>query len=556
MTANATPHDPTSPFHAGEQAIQAKLGVRHVEEFARRAVRSYLPEQHRAFHTAQPFLVAAARDSEGRPWVTLLEGPDGFATSPDPEHLHIAATTAPGDALEHAFNPGADVGLLGIELATRRRNRVNGTVAQPSSTQEDSYGFLFKVGQSFGNCPQYIRERGWVREPNNQPKPAIKKRTLSHSQQAWIEAADTFFIASGYRGEGENAAFGMDASHRGGEPGFIEVQDEATLRFPDYSGNNHYNTIGNMVLDPRAGYLFIDFSTGSVLQITGRTSIDWSSDDIQKFPGARRLVTLEIDAVVEIKNAVSLRWAEDMDAVRTLRLVEKTRETKEVTSFLFEATDGGKLNRFTPGQHLPIEVNIPGQTGPARRTYSLSNTPTDSRYRISVKREAKGLVSRYLHDQLEVGQTIRARAPAGDFKLDGEDTPLVLISAGVGFTPMLSMLYAAVEKDSKRPVWFVHGARDSMHYAHRHEIQTLAENDNVTLLTAYSKPQETDRLDEDYDHEGRIDETLLTQLPIGQDAQYYICGPLSFMSGTQATLERLGVPSGHIHYETFGPAAG
>ena len=568
MTTHTMPHDPTSPFHAGEQAVQAKLGVRHVEAFARRAVRDYLPEQHRAFHTAQPFLVVAARDQLGRPWATLLEGPEGFATSPDPRHLHIAAKPAPGDALTHAFKDGADIGILGIELATRRRNRVNGTIAAAHTTrgprakigaQNDAYtgtpGFLFEVGQSFGNCPQYIRERGWVRVPDNQPKPAIRKPALTAHQQAWVKGADTFFIASGYRGEDENPAYGMDASHRGGEPGFVDVLDETTLRFPDYSGNNHYNTIGNMVLNPRAGYLFVDFSTGSLLQITGTVSLDWNSDAIQHYPGARRLITLVIDETIEIHNAVGLRWAEDVEAVRPLRLINKVQETEDITSFTFEAKDGAALAGFLPGQHLPIEVAIPGHAGTARRTYSLSNAPTDSHYRISVKREADGLVSKYLHDHLQVGDTLRARAPAGDFVLDTGDTPLVLISAGVGITPMLSMLYAVAGDNINRPVWFVHGARSGQQYAHRDEVIALAQHHgNTTLCTTFSQPNSTDLMGIDYDHHGRINADMLKQLPHAANALYYMCGPTQFMAVMQATLENLGVPSGQIHFETFGPA--
>ena len=122
-----------SPFHGGEQEVQERLGVRDIEDWARKVVRPYLPEQHRAFHTALPFLVAAARDASGRPWVTLLAGPDGFVTSPDPQSLVIDAKPVPGDALEAALVAGADIGILGIELATRRRNRVNGRVSDDGS---------------------------------------------------------------------------------------------------------------------------------------------------------------------------------------------------------------------------------------------------------------------------------------------------------------------------------------------------------------------------------------------------------------------------------------
>ena len=279
-----------SPFHPGEREVQKRLGVGDIEDWARKVVRDHLPEEHRAFHTALPFLVVAARDARGRPWATVLSGPEGFVTSSDARSLVIAAQPAPDDGLNQALTAGADIGILGIELSTRRRNRVNGRI-----TDNASGALTFGVEQAFGNCPQYIRERQWRRiegEPAGRP---ARSDRLTASQQAWIAAADTFFIASGYRAEGESASFGMDASHRGGDRGFVTVAGETRLEFPDYAGNNHFNTIGNLVLDPRAGFLFLDFETGGLLQLTGRATIDWELEAVASIPGARRLVSFDIE---------------------------------------------------------------------------------------------------------------------------------------------------------------------------------------------------------------------------------------------------------------------
>ena len=186
---------------------------------------------------------------------------------------------------------------------------------------------------------------------------AARGETLTPSQRKWIASADTFFIASGYRGEGDSASFGMDASHRGGEPRFVEIVDETRLLFPDYAGNNHYNTIGNLILDPRVGLLFVDFATGSLLQLTGHATIDWDSGDVARFPGARRLVAIDIEEIVELPKAVSLRWDASADSVRSLRLVDKIPESDDVTSFVFESRDGGPLPIYEAGQHLPIELD-------------------------------------------------------------------------------------------------------------------------------------------------------------------------------------------------------
>ena len=177
---------------------------------------------------------------------------------------------------------GTQLGLLGIELETRRRNRVNGRI-----TASDNRRVSFEVDQSFGNCPQYIHPRTFTRV---QPEKIAARRAaaLSASMREWISNADTFFIASGHHGN--DASGGMDASHRGGDPGFVDVESASRLVFPDYAGNNHFNTIGNLVLDPRAGLLFVDFDGGGLLQLTGRTTIDWDSPAVARYPGARRLV--------------------------------------------------------------------------------------------------------------------------------------------------------------------------------------------------------------------------------------------------------------------------
>lgn len=537
-----------SPFHDGERQVQTRLGVSDIEDWARKVVRPYLPAQHREFHTAQPFLIAAARDAQQRPWVTLLNGPEGFVTSPDPRALNIDAKPSPGDALHDRFIAGADVGILGIELESRRRNRVNGRI------QGDGAGALvFAVDQSFGNCPQYIREREWRRVEDNVPGRPQRGSQLTAVQRDWVTQADTFFIASGHRGGGESASFGMDASHRGGEPGFVSVESGTRIVFPDYAGNNHYNTIGNLVLDPRIGLLFVDFASGSLLQITGRASIDWDSEAVAKSPGARRLVAIDIEEIIELPAAVPLRWEADAGSVRSLRLVEKIAESDEVTSFLFEARDGAALPPFEAGQHLPIALNFPGLPQTIERTYSLSAAPDNARYRISVKREPHGVASNLLHDTIEPGAILDARKPSGDFVLPKDDRPLVLISAGVGVTPMVSMLHALTDSGDKRPVWFVHGARDGAHHPLASEVQTLiARHPNAKRHVAYSRPRPEDRSGIDYDSAGRIDDALLAGLEDSADANFLICGPVEFMAEIQSNLESIGVPTTFIFTESFG----
>lgn len=295
-----------SPFHIGEQQVQTRAGVREaIESRAQRVVRGFLPDQHRAFYARLPFVVAAARDAANRPWVTLLVGPPGFAQSPDPRSLRLATRPLAGDALETALTVGAELGVLGIELETRRRNRANGTIGEAGAA-----GLRLDVEQTFGNCPRYITARTWRWVDAEPARAAVSRHDrLDEGMQAWIGSTDTLFISSGYRGDGDRQeSSGMDASHRGGAPGFVEVRGERRLVFPDYAGNHHFNTLGNLVMDARVGLLFVDFARGSLLQITGTATIDWDSGELARHAGAERLVVIDIDAIVRLEHALPLRW--------------------------------------------------------------------------------------------------------------------------------------------------------------------------------------------------------------------------------------------------------
>ncbi|MEQ8858477.1 MAG: pyridoxamine 5'-phosphate oxidase family protein [Pseudomonadales bacterium] len=539
-----------SPFHIGEQHVQDRVGVREsIEPWARKVIRPFLPDQHRDFYAQLPFVVAAVRDEDDRPWATLLVGPPGFLQSPEARSLRIDARPLPGDALEGSLTAGAEIGLLGIQLETRRRNRVNGRI-----TETGRAGLSFRVDQAFGNCPQYITERQWHHvQVDRTASSAYRRSDLSQHQRAWIESADTMFIASGYRGDAaRSGASGMDASHRGGQPGFVRVLGDRRLVFPDYAGNNHFNTIGNLVMDPRIGLLFVDFQRGSLLQISGIASIEWGLPEVAKHPGAQRLIYVDIEAVVQLDAVLPLRWSGPGEKTRSLTLRRRIRESVDVTSFEFAASDGGSLPRFEPGQHLPIELPVDGVPTPIKRTYTLSNDPAEGCYRISVKRLTDGLASRLLHDRLREGDVIGSTPPAGDFVLSCNGRPTVLISAGVGITPMVSMLHGRCPDQS---VIFVHGARDGAHHPFAAEVGRVAAEDSmVTTHTAYSRPREEDVLGRDFDTVGRLSGDVVAGLLPTLDADFYLCGSPGFMSDIMAGLIHLGANPVQIHTESFGPA--
>jgi ferredoxin-NADP reductase/predicted pyridoxine 5'-phosphate oxidase superfamily flavin-nucleotide-binding protein len=535
--------DPTStasPFHEGEQRIQSRLGVREeIEPWARQVIHDSLPDQHREFYAQLPFLVVAARDEQGQPWVTLLAGEPGFAHSENPAELAIETTPALGDPLHGALRSGADIGVLGIEPHTRRRNRVNGRVGEA-----DDAVFRLEVEQSFGNCPKYITERvAHYVDASPRASQVQRSTSLSHTAQQCIAAADTFFIATGYRGRGESVSYGMDASHRGGPQGFVRVLDEHTLVFDDYAGNNHYNTLGNLSMDPRSSLLFVDFARGGLLHLRGRARIEWQA--------AQRTIRFELDEVIERPYALPLRWSDPLAFIRKLRVAAIHQESADVRSLVFEPEDGGPLEPFLAGQYLPVSLSIPGRELAAERTYSLSNSPGDEHYRISVKRESQGLVSQYLHDQVQVGDVLTTGTPSGSFVLEtGSTRPAVLLSAGVGLTPMVAMLHELAGTET--PVVFVHGARDAQHHSLREEVRAVADaHANVELHVRYSRPGVSDVKGLDYDSSGRLDAELLERLLPGFDANFYLCGPAAFLADLQQALRRAGVPTGQIHTESF-----
>jgi predicted pyridoxine 5'-phosphate oxidase superfamily flavin-nucleotide-binding protein len=285
------------PFHAGEVMAQAHAGVRVVGA----PIRDYLPEQHRQFFPLLPFLPVALAGDDGWPVATILTGAPGFVSSPDPRHLHIGARPNAADPAAALLRPGTSVGVLGIDLATRRRNRVNGQVAAVTPD-----GFDVDVLQSFGNCPQYIQGRLVASEPRD-AGPTERLSKLDADAVRAITTADTFFVASTSGGRGQHAD-GIDMSHRGGRPGFVRVEGD-TLVVPDFHGNSYFNTLGNFLLDPRATLLFVDFNRGDLLAVSGTVEVDWSADAERVFPGAERLWRLHLVRAWRRRSAVPLRWA-------------------------------------------------------------------------------------------------------------------------------------------------------------------------------------------------------------------------------------------------------
>lgn len=266
-------------------------------------IHAAIPPVAAAFLAEQRMAVASSVDSRGRVWASLLSGEAGFIEVLDHQTVRIEANMVEGDPLHQNLEGQAQpIGLVIIDLATRRRMRLNGKAwLQPEGSM------VVQAEQVYSNCPKYIQRRQLSKASLSpgaplQPQPKSESGPgLSREQQGWLAEADTFFIAT-YHPQG-----GADASHRGGRPGFVRVLDETTLLFPDYSGNNMFQTLGNLVVQPRAGLLFIDFEGGSTLQLTGQGHLSWEGPELKKFAGAERVIRFGIEQVIETVAAHSLR---------------------------------------------------------------------------------------------------------------------------------------------------------------------------------------------------------------------------------------------------------
>jgi hypothetical protein len=275
--------------HVGELRAQEQAGETAAARRNGRVIANRVPAGAVGFVSRQRQVILGSIDPEGRPWASILFGLSGFATVPDLDRLELdlsRATCRPDDPLWQNLAQDPRLGCLFIELSTRRRLRVNGRAAKTGAT------LRLAVDEAYPNCPKYIQRRHATAldtAPAGPLPPLRRGVALDEPLRRWIETADTLFVASAHPEQG------MDASHRGGNPGFVQVLGERTVRIPDYPGNSLYNTLGNFVLNPVAGLLFFDFDRHATLQITGRVEIQWGLSRPDELGGTGRAWTVSVD---------------------------------------------------------------------------------------------------------------------------------------------------------------------------------------------------------------------------------------------------------------------
>ena len=297
-----------NPYHEGERSVQERAGEAEAGRRNGRVIADEIPAGAIEFIAQQSMAILGSVSPDGSVWSSVLTGLPGFVTALNPREMEFdlaRADSHPRDPLWRNLQDAANVGMLVIELASRRRLRVNGRMRRRGGNR-----LRLDVSEAYPNCPKYIQRRhvSLVSENARVVPEATEGREPTFSQRQWIAGSDTFFVAS------VHPERGPDASHRGGQPGFVEFLDQRTLRVPDYSGNSMFNTMGNFAVDSRAGLVFPDFEKGRVLQTTGRVEIRWDRDDpAARTGGTRRFWDFHVERTLEAGLSRPFR-AEFLDA--------------------------------------------------------------------------------------------------------------------------------------------------------------------------------------------------------------------------------------------------
>lgn len=288
-------------YHHGEKAIQSLAGKQLEAQSLSGVIAPALSRPSARFLVSQSFAITSSVDSGNNVWASLVIGFPGFIEILDAQSVRINFSVVPDSPLSKSIEPAVPLGLVVIDLANRTRLRLNGFVSKSSATE-----LTLELRQVYFNCPMYIQRRSLQSLVPGQEGsfPAMTTgNEVSPQQSQWISQSDTFFVAS-LNSESSDA----DASHRGGFPGFVKVLDSRTIAFPDYSGNNMFNTLGNIHVNPKVGLIFVDFDKGSTLQLTGQAKILWEEDITSAFLGAQRVILFHLDQVVESSERDSINF--------------------------------------------------------------------------------------------------------------------------------------------------------------------------------------------------------------------------------------------------------
>ena len=552
-----------SLFHPGELAVQALANEADIAQRNAIVVSKHIIKGALSFIGQQSMTVISSTDENNQIWTSVLLGEPGFIKARDDQHILIdrkKIIQQPKDPLWRNIEKNSQVGLVIIELSTRRRLRVNGNIKVLASGE-----YEVTVAQAYPNCPKYIQRR----QPHlsksvltyNTPLPLLGSE-LTSEQLALITRSDSFFVGSGVV-EHHN-----DASYRGGDPGFVSIVNNRQLLIPDYKGNSMFNTLGNFESNENAGLAFIDFEGNKLLQLTGTAKVLWEQlDESNSSGGTKRYWHFNVINWQETKLPAALNWTffeysphnPKPLVSETLSLVVSDIKEKSARIKLFRLTakEGGILPAFDPGSHLPIEVEL-SEKHTALRHYSIISSSHDNRfYEIAVQQEKHGGGgSNYMHEKLRIGKTVNAKSPMNEFSLSSPGKHHILIAGGIGITPIFAMLKHLSQKNESYELHY--SVKTDNDLAFKEEIVKLAGNKANFYFTKENSTQgrSTKKISTHGSGAAEISPTRLDLKSLFKEGKksshIYICGPVRMIDAVKDKANENNWQASHIHYESFG----
>jgi len=565
-------------FHQGELAVQAMANESAIAQRNGRVVSNEILPGAIPFIAQQNMLVVSSIDDTGRPWSSVLFGTQGFIQANTSGSLILDLTKMQvndNDPLWQNIAHNKQVGVLAIELSTRRRFRVNGRIEPISKGAFDGplqgQQFEITVQQAYPNCPKFIQRRNLKIDESifTETLPApVTGFDLTPEHLQIIEQADSFFVSSCSllkTNESNAQEHSLDASHRGGLPGFIKVLENNTLLIPDYQGNSMFNTLGNIHLYAKAGIIIVDFDNARVLQLSGSAEILWDKEDeTNHSSGTKRFWKLSVEIWQETKIPKGINWhfqdysphnprerklkeasliGKNPNEKMSLSIQQVKGKSPRINQYRLVAQDGALLPAFDAGAHLPIEVTLDnGKT--VLRHYSILSSPHDNRfYDIAVQQEVQGRGgSKAIHNNLVLGSKIHAFPPKNAFPLMQDDKHKILIAGGIGITPILAMLGELSDANASFEIHY--SAKSEADLAYKDEVLKLAGAGAFFYTSKAGQEREANRLD-------------LTELIENSkaDSHVYMCGPLGMILQVRELAQNKGWSESRIHFESFGAAS-
>ncbi|KAJ8904242.1 hypothetical protein NDN08_000766 [Rhodosorus marinus] len=557
-------------FHEGERIAQGKDGTRAVANRLQLHLGTSIDVGRFELFREQRVVYALSLDEDGYPWVSEVTGPAGFLDAPD-EHTAIfrgeKTSFLPEDPILTNFRTCSDrrMAIIVMDFEKRIRYRANGNLEAYAPDKD----YVLDVAEAIPGCPKYIQRRRIVGQRQCMEKPVTRGKSLSAEAIEAIEKSNTTFLGT------LNPNGHCDVSHRGGFPGFIVVNSAVELVIPEYGGNGMFLTLGNLELCSRAGLIFVDFEgTGNVVQVVGDAFLEWKNAE---YEGAGRLIRFHVKQFVLHHGASPYKWemidysdvipahgrghGEDLPMQgkglfpMEMVLVDSQAMNESGTTKRFTLW-GSQLIPYTPGQYATFTLTLPSGKE-LQRSWTITSVPTasagDHKMEITVKHMTGGEASTYLHEA-EGYPKVQLIAVGGELSPYLSGVPelprqVILISAGIGITPMMAIARSLRETDVE--VTFIHSERHEKDRAFADELSSLNfSNGSFKLTTTVTDPEEPINPGV---VRGRITRELLqSKLKLeNHDYQAYICGPGKFVRDVREFLSQLKVQASRVHTEEF-----